>query len=131
MSEWFTAHIILCLRYLDGEQGNYPVMENIVLIEASTSEEAWLKAERKGQTEAIGSECTTRSGRRAVWEFAGIRKVMKCLETFDPGERSEGSSEENGTEVSHSSFSLDSEDSLRKLVNNESVSIVYESAIDP
>ena len=98
------------------------------MIHALTSDEAFERAERKGRSEGDGKdEGYTYNGRPAVWVFAGIRKLNECLEYFDPEQQMAGGMEENGTEVTYSSFILDSEASLRRLVSDEDVPLLYES----
>jgi Domain of unknown function (DUF4288) len=41
---WFSAHIIIYTKFKDGIQDVFPVYENIVLIEADSSETAFEKA---------------------------------------------------------------------------------------
>lgn len=49
---WYAAHIILLTKFLDGVQDSYPIWENIVLINAETSDDAHAIADKKGLTEA-------------------------------------------------------------------------------
>ncbi len=124
---WYAARLILYTRFEDGVQDCYPVWENVVMIEAASSDEAFEKADRKGAAEAedsVGSQYTY-DGRPATWVFAGIRKLNECIEYFDPEERAAGGCEENGTEVTYSSFLVDNEDSLRRLVADKSVTLIY------
>ena len=41
---WYSAHVILYVKFKHGIQGYYPVWENIHLIEATSREEALKKA---------------------------------------------------------------------------------------
>jgi hypothetical protein len=129
---WYSARLILYTKFLDGNQDFYPVMENIVMIHADTSDEAFDRADRKGEAEASASvdSSYTYDGRPAILVFAGVRKLNECLEYFDPAQQSSGGTEENGTEVTYSSFMLDSEDALQRLVANEDVTLVYEGRQD-
>ncbi len=122
----YAAHIILYTKFLDGVQDTYPVWENVVMIHAPTSDEAYARADRKGLFEAEG-EGYTYDGRPAAWVFAGVRKLNECIEDFDPAQQAAGGMEEDGTEVTYSSFTLDDEQSLQRLVAGRSVSLVYES----
>jgi hypothetical protein len=126
---WYAAHIILYTKFLDGIQNTYPVWENVILIHASTSDEAFARADRKGLSEA-GGEGYTYDGRPAAWVYAGVRTLSECLEDFDPLQRAAGGVEEHGTEVTYSSFILDSEATLQRLVAGKSVSLVYEGNRD-
>ena len=127
---WYAAHIILYTKFLDGAQDTYPVWENIVMIHAPTPDEAFARADRKGQFEASVSDGYTYDGRPAAWVFAGVRKLSECIEDFDPEQRAAGGMEEHGTEVTYSSFIVDSEASLQGLVAGRSVSLVYEGHRD-
>ena len=122
---WYAAHIILYTKFLDNVQDSFPVWENVVMIHAPTSDEAYAKADRKGQYEASGSDGYTYDGRPAVWVFAGIRNLNECIEDFDPEQQALGGMEEDGTEVTYSSFIVDSEASLLRLVADRSLSLVY------
>jgi hypothetical protein len=127
---WYAAHIILYTKFSDGIQDTYPVWENVLMINAPTSDEAFDRAERKGRFEASGSEGYTYGGRPATWVFAGIRKLNECIEDFDPEEQALGGMEVDGTEVTYSSFVLDSATALQQLVAGKSVSLVYEGRED-
>lgn len=120
---WYTAHVILYTKFLDGIQDTYPVWENIVMIQAATPADAFAIAERKGRFEGDEQDSAgyTYDGRPAVWAYAGIRKLNEVLEGFDSE-----LPEEQGTEVTYSSFILDSEEALHKLVENQDVSLLYE-----
>jgi hypothetical protein len=125
---WYAAHLILYTKFDDGVQDNYPVWENVVLIEAASSDEAFDKADRKGAAEAkssVGSRYTY-NGRPATFVFAGVRKLNECLEDFDPANREADGVEQDGTEVTYSSFIVDSEASLQRLVADKDVSLLYE-----
>jgi hypothetical protein len=126
---WYAAHIILLTKFLDGVQDSYPVWENVVLINAATSDEAYAMADKKGEAESsVGSH--THDGRPAIWVYAGTRKLNECLECFDPEERASGGMEEYGTEVTYSSFVLPDEDAMQKMLANRDVTVLYEG-IEP
>jgi hypothetical protein len=129
---WYAAHLILYTKFDDGIQNSYPVWENVVMIEAASSDEAYDRADRKGAAEAASSVSSgyTYDGRPATFVFAGVRKLNECLEYFDPVHLTLGGSEEDGTEVTYSSFIVDTEKSLQKLVENEDVALIYEGRND-
>ena len=126
---WYAAHIILYTKFLAGVQDTYHVWENVVMIHAPTSDEAYARADRKGLSEA-GGDGYTYDGRPAVWVYAGVRKLSECIEDFDPAEQAAGGMEEDGTEVTYSSFVLGSEAALQELVAGRSVSLTYEGHED-
>ncbi len=129
---WYAAHIILLTKFLDGVQDSYPVWENVVLINAATSDEAYAIADKKGEAEVSRSVDSwyTYDGRPAVWVYAGTRKLNECLEYFDPDERVPGGMEEHGTEVTYSSFVLPNEEAMQKLLANRNVDVLYKG-FDP
>ena len=129
---WYAAHIILLTKFLDGVQDSYPVWENVVLINAATSDEAYTIADKKGEAETRMSPDSwyTYDGRPAVWVYVGTRKLNECLEYFDPDERVPDGSEEHGTEVTYSSFVLPNEESMQKLLANRNVDVLYKG-FDP
>ena len=126
---WYAAHLILYTKFLDGVQDIYHVWENVVLINAETSDKAFAIADAKGETETEVGEHTY-DGRPAVWVYAGVRKLNECLEYFDPDDRAPGGMEEHGTEMTYSSFLLPNEDALQKLLANRDVAVLYEG-IEP
>jgi len=67
---WYAAHIVLLTKFLDSVQDSYPVWENVVLINAATSDEAYAIADRKGNAEAA-VENHTYNGRPAAWVYMG------------------------------------------------------------
>lgn len=129
---WYAAHIILWTKFLDGNQDTYPVWENVVLINAPTSDEAFTIADRNGHAEAQVSVDSryTYNNRPAIWVYAGVRKLNECIEHFDPEALAPGGMEEHGTEVTYSSFILEDELALQKLLANRDVKILYEG-IEP
>ena len=40
---WFAAHVVMKVEFKSGDQGRYPVWENVYLVEASDDSEAWQK----------------------------------------------------------------------------------------
>jgi len=124
---WFSAHVILYVKFKDGRQDSYPVWENIFLVQAGGEEEAMRKAVEYGkQGEGDSSGTFTWGGRPATWVLAGVRKLITC-QGLASGPV--GTSEEypkDGTEVSYSQFEVADEESLRKLADGEPVPIVYE-----
>ena len=119
---WYAAHIIMSVQFKNPEdQTSYPVWETIVLIQASTSEQAWDKAEQRGRDEETdGSDGFTWNRKPARWVFAGVRKVIECR-SDDEKDRPV-----DGAEVSYSEMSVPDKESLTKLANGRPVSVQYE-----
>lgn len=116
---WFAAHIVTVFRYRNRRQRKYHVWENVVLIEAATSKEAWEKAETIGKAEAAHDDPSlTINGIPARLEFAGIRKVV----AVDDPQDEIG----HGTEVTYNKFNVASKTDLEKLICGEPVPVEYE-----
>jgi len=117
--EWYSAHVVLVVRFNDGIQDKIPVWENIYLIHAASFEEALEQAAALGRAAEGDSNGTFRwEDRAARWEYAGTRKLMACALTEDrPG---------SGTELTYSEFQIETEDELDKLIRGLSVRIIYE-----
>ena len=125
---WYAAHIVLYTKFLDGIQDSYPVWENVVLINAETSDEAYAVADKKGELEAAASDGYTYDGRPAAWVYMGTRKLNECIECFDPQEQRPGGTEEHGTEVTYSAFILPDAEALRRLTEGRDVAVLYQGA---
>ena len=116
---WYAAHAIMYVKFKDSVQDKYPVWENIILIEAQSDEEAFRKAEERAkEDEGDSKETFTWQGRPATWIFAGIRKLVDFESPTD--------GPKDGMEVTYLQMEVDTEESLTKLVNGESVTIRYE-----
>jgi hypothetical protein len=98
-----------------GSQKRFLVWENIVLIRAKTSDEAYEKAEQRGREEAVDDETTTIGGHPSRLIFAGVRKVTLCQD--------EDSRPTDGTEVSYNELVVRSETDIKKLVAGKSVAV--------
>jgi hypothetical protein len=113
---WYAAHMIQYFKYRQGRQRSFLVWENIVLIRASNSDEAYAKAEKMGrEEEAIDDPSLRIGGHPAKMVFAGVRKVVECLDC----DRRPG----DGTEVSYTEMELRSEAAIRSLVAGDSVGV--------
>jgi hypothetical protein len=116
---WYAAHLIMVVRYKRGGQERFPVWENIVLIEASSVEEAFAKAEERAKQDEGDSRGTfTWAGEPAAWHFAGVRKLCTCV---NPEERPG-----DGTEVSYLELELPSEAAVVELVEGKPVALLFE-----
>lgn len=115
---WFAAHVVLYVKLKKPPQKRYPAWENIILVRASSEEEAWKKAEKRGREDAGDDGGTfTWGGKPATWVFAGIRKLTECAGLDRP---------KDGTEISYTEMILDSEDAVRQLVDGEPVCIQFD-----
>jgi hypothetical protein len=108
----------MMVRFKSGQQDTFPVWEDVVLIASDSIDEAFAIAEREGKRrEKGGSDTMVWEGQPARFEFAGIRKLIKCEEV----ERRPVS----GTEITYSEFVLSSLEDVRKFCRGESVSVIY------
>jgi hypothetical protein len=113
---WYAAHVIMYVRFTDGQQDSYPVWENVFLVESANEETARTRAQelgRGGEGDSNGS--MKWAGRPGSWVFAGVRKLVKCDSDPEPPR--------HGTEVTYSEFSVDSLDTLRELAAGRRVRI--------
>ncbi|MDM8530551.1 DUF4288 domain-containing protein [Anaerolineales bacterium HSG25] len=116
---WYTAHAIMYVKFKDGNQDKYPFWENIILIEATSSDEAFEKAEQRAKEDEGDSRGSfTHEGRPAIRLFAGLRRLVSCV---DAEERPN-----HGTELTYSEMEVTSKADFEKLVNGESVMVLYE-----
>jgi hypothetical protein len=115
---WYAAHIVMAVRLKDQKQERIPIWENIVLIEASSTAQAFAKAEEYGIQEAGDEDGSFRwDGQPATWIFAGVRKVTECaLMDNRPGDRDE---------ISFVEMELESDEALRDFVTGNKVSVRY------
>ena len=119
---WYAAHIIMYVRFKDGQQGEYPVWENIRLIEAPSDDGALAVAECLGRDDEGDDDGSFRwDGRPATWVFGGVRKLVAVCHPDDPDDRPT-----NGAEISYSQMILPDAAALDKLVNGDPVTVLYE-----
>lgn len=119
---WYAAHIVVYFRCKDGIQPSFDLWENIVLIEADSFEQAFEKARRIGkEEEANPDETLTYFGKPAEVVFAGVRKIIHCIyqDMDSPASVPPG----DGSEITFSTFSVQSEADIRKLVTDEAVDV--------
>jgi hypothetical protein len=120
---WYAAHIISHFEFQDHAKREIPVYEDIVLIEANSDDQARAKAEQylteNYQTDrpTPSTQSDTWNGHPGIWVVDGIRKI---IEAEAPYQRSEG------IEISYSQYLCPDSDTVRALVNGESVSLIYE-----
>ena len=118
MLNWYAAHAMMVMKFQDGNQDLYRIMENIILISAESDEEAVDKATQRAKEDEVGVEDDyTYDGRPITWEFAGLRKLITCVFSEERPK--------NGTELTYSEFELSDKESLEKYINGDVVTVVY------
>ena len=124
---WYAAHIIEVIKINEDNQPNYPVYENIVLIEADSVENALAKAQEIGRKEYDHTDDSLRvNGHPASSIFSGVRKIVECQNSI-----SSDSTDvlEHGTEVTHLRLSIDADD-LSEYISGKTVSLIYEGTLE-
>src|SRR5258707_15486137 len=118
---WFSAHAILYVRFKEGGQSEYPVWENVYLIEAPSSEAALDAARtRAREDEGDSSGSFTWNRRPAEWVFAGVRKLISVSHVGS------GSQPRHGDEVTYSEHVVASMEAVRQLAEGQPVEVRYE-----
>lgn len=121
MLNWYAAHAIMVMKFQNGQQDIYRVMENVILVSAQSDEEAAEKATLRAKEDEVGlDDGYTYDGRPIMWEFAGLRKLITCV---FPNERPT-----HGTELTYAEFELADKQTLEKYLNGDTVMVVYQSA---
>jgi len=121
---WYAASLIFVFRVRKGKQEHFPVWENVYLIEARSDHDAWKKAEELGRTERIDDESLTVDDQPASLQFGGVRKLVTIQNPFPASPNAEVPSDRS--EITYSTFTLNSEEDLKQLVTGGSVTLVYE-----
>jgi hypothetical protein len=120
-THWYAAHLVMYLRCTDGQQDYYPVWENVVLIEAETADEAVEKAKLRAQDDEGDPEGNlTCNDKPAEWVFAGIRKIVPCVNsTEQPGD---------GTEITFAEFTFEDTHELERFIAGEEVTVTLSAS---
>jgi len=125
---WFSAHIIIYVRYKEGIQDMIPIWENIHLIESESVDEAYKKAEDIGKKSEGDSDGTFMWGNiPSIMVFGGIRKLIECQSSSEELIANPFNSNRptDGSELSYSQFFVKDEATLNKLIQGESTEVIY------
>lgn len=115
---WFSASIIMYVKFKDGNQNSFPFFENIILIEVPSKKEASEKAMQIGKSEESDySGSFTYDERPAEMKFGGIRKIFEC----ECGLKSPNT----GTEVGYSKMAVRQESDFKDLIAGLPVKVDY------
>jgi len=106
---WYGVHVVMAVRFKDGNQNAFPAWENLFLVEAASLAAAEKKGQKLGQEIAGDAGGSLQwNGRPARWELAGVRKSVeisgKAPLKDEPGD---------GTEVSYNKLEFEGEQALR------------------
>lgn len=122
---WYAAHAVMLVRSHSGEQTEFPVCENIFLVEAATPDEAHAKAESRAREDETHDENITEKFAGLTWDdepaefkFLGLRKLMQCFSDEEqPGD---------GIEVSHNKLLFENREQLDFFVQGEEARLTIE-----
>ena len=117
---WYAAHLIMYFKRKKGTQKRFLVWENVVLVRANSSDEAYEKAEKRGRQEEIFDGTDRIGGHPSTCIFAGVRKVTLCQD--------QDSRPTDGTEVTYIEMSVRSEAAVKKLAAGKTVTV---EIVDP
>jgi hypothetical protein len=120
---WFSTHWLHSVRFKDGLQQTFPVLERVVLIEAVDDEEARKKASlmARQEQEETGGNCHWAGGRPAIKEFIGVRKTI--IVSIEEGDVEVKFAE--GQELTCWEYEVRGEEELRKLIDGERLPVDY------
>jgi hypothetical protein len=117
---WFAAHALMYFRLKAGQQQGFRVLENVLLVEAPDSRQAWdrgIGLARLDEGDCGGS--LRLDDQPCELAFGGLRKVVEV---------SHAGVEEvprHGDEISYSQFEVADADALRRLIDGEDAAVVY------
>ena len=117
---WFAAHAITYFRLKSGEQQRYRVWENVLLVEAADSRQAWDRGIELARRDEEYSDGSLRiDDQPCDLLFGGLRKVVEVSHSgvlHVP---------QHGDEISYSEFEVADADALRRLIDGEDTAAVY------
>lgn len=115
---WYGVHVVVRVKFKDGNQSPIPAWENVYLIEAENPDEAEMKGAALGRLHNGDSDGTFHwDDRPASLAYAGVRKVIEVSEM----QRDRSEHPGDGTEVTYQTFEFDSDEQLNLFLNDETV----------
>jgi hypothetical protein len=119
MRRWYAAHLVMYVKYKNRRQRSFPIWENVILVCASSEEEAFFKAEQHGRLHEGDAEGSfTWGGKPSTWVFAGVRKLCLCVDAEKrPGD---------GTEITYTEMRVHSSKAISALVRGDPVVVQYD-----
>lgn len=120
---WYAAHAIFYFERMEPKQESYLIHENVYLISATTYEVAEEEAKRLAQdNEDLNVDGHLEvNGRKAIYRFAGLRKVVEVQTTPDPDD----ALPLNGREITYSVMEVDTLDEVKALAQGEMGNVLY------
>jgi Domain of unknown function (DUF4288) len=123
---WYAAHIIMYAEFIDGAQDKYIILENVILLEAASVDDAMRAARAHG--EAMSGDSMTHNNRATIWRFGGVRKLIECSYSLNQGLAKQGDTfqPESGAEITYSWMEVKSAAAFQKLIQGKPVRVLYE-----
>jgi hypothetical protein len=123
---WYGASIITAIEVLDGQQDCVPVEEEVYLLEANSTQEAFDLADHYGQLcEAAGAEGVRWCQRPAKVKFLGVRKIRSIYPPSESRTSVEAAVPVSGAEITHNFFEVADMDTAIRLSKGERVDVSY------
>lgn len=119
LTKWYAVSTIMYAKFKDGNQNQFPVWENVILVVADSPDEALGKATRIAREEEGDSSGTFLYEKRpATMTFGGIRKVIEC--------KNSESRPDDGTEITYSVLQVNTQEEFDKLIRGDPTLVLYE-----
>jgi hypothetical protein len=117
---WFAAHAITYFRLKSGQPQRYRVWENVFLVEAADSRQAWDRGIELARREEGDSDGSLRSDDQPCeLVFGGLRKVVEVSHVGVENVP------QHGDEITYSEFDVADADALRRLIDGEASAVTY------
>jgi hypothetical protein len=122
---WFTAHVIMWLRFKEGPQDYFPAEEDLLLVSAPDGASALREAERLARERYAGDDGGSLrcDGRPAERMFGSIRHLIRCQD--------EEEKPDHGTELSYQYVLAQSRDALDALIAGQDAPVLLKQKNDP
>jgi hypothetical protein len=116
---WYGVHVVMAVRFKDGNQDSFPAWENVYLVNANDPTEAENKAAKLGADNEGDSSGTFRRGDRpASWKYVGIRKTIEISNA-----RSKDNVPADGVEITYQTLQFRDEQRLRDYAEGKEVDL--------
>ena len=123
---WFAAHAVMYFRLKSGVQQGYRVWENVLLVQASDSREAWERGIELARLEEGDDGGSLRiDDQPCELVFGGLRKVVEVSHVGIENVP------QHGDEISYSEFEVADAGVLRRLIAGEDVAVEYLGCAGP
>lgn len=119
---WYAAHIVMVVKFKQGQQRRFPAWENVVLVHSSSEDGAITKAETIDLANSEDDESFEWGGKPAVWTFAGVRKVAECALA--------GGRPASGDEITYSELEFESLAAAKRYAAGRAMSVRHQDQIN-